>query len=88
LNSAPNRAKIQPVNPTQRQILKQLEKLKPGATICPGQLARKCGSTLAKIRSDLLDLAQAKKIVLSQRGQTVSGANPKGPFRVRAAGTP
>ncbi len=64
------------------QILARLAELKPGTTMCPGRLARDCRTTLAKARADLMALARAKKIKLSQRGKTVRPGEIKGPFRV------
>ena len=48
-----------------RQMLARLSELKPGTTMCPGQLSRDCGTTLAKARADILALAEAGKIALS-----------------------
>ncbi len=64
-------------------MLDRLSALKPGTTMCPGQLSRDCGTTLAQARADILALAEAGKIVLSQCGKKVAGAKIKGPFRVR-----
>jgi hypothetical protein len=66
-----------------RQTLARLFELKPGTTICPGQLSRDCGTTLAQARADILALADAGKIQLSQRGKKVAGPKIKGPFRVK-----
>ena len=67
----------------QRCLLLRLAGLKPGATMCPGQLSRHCGTTLAKARDDILSLARAGRIALSQRGRSVRPDGLKGPFRVR-----
>jgi hypothetical protein len=67
----------------QRCLLRRLDGLKPGATMCPGRLSRDCGTTLAKARHDILILARAGRIALSQRGQSVTPDGLKGPFRVR-----
>ena len=64
-------------------MLARLAELKPGTTMCPGQLSRDCGTTLAQAREDILALAEAGKISLSQRGKKVAGTTMKGPFRVR-----
>jgi hypothetical protein len=66
-----------------RRILDRLAKLRPGTTMCPGQLSRDCGTTLAKARADILALADAGEIELSHRGKKVAGLYIKGPFRVR-----
>ncbi len=67
----------------QRRMLARLQALQVGSTMCPGKLARACGSDLKTLRPDLLDLAASGKVVLSQRGEDVSPAGLKGPFRVR-----
>jgi hypothetical protein len=64
-------------------MVERLARLRPGVTICPGQLARDCGSTLAALRGDLLALAREKRIVLSQGGKPVQPEAFKGPFRVQ-----
>jgi hypothetical protein len=71
------------VNALRRRILDHLAELRPGSTMCPGQLSRDCGTTLAKARADILALAEAGEIELSQRGKKVAGSHIKGPFRVR-----
>ena len=70
------------MNALRRRILDRLAELRPDATMCPGQLSRDCGTTLAKARADILALAETGKIQLSQRGKKVAGAKIKGPFRV------
>ena len=67
----------------QRRMLERLETLSDGTTMCPGKLARDCGSTLAEARPELLALATSRKIVVSQRGKAVKPGEIKGPFRVR-----
>ena len=67
----------------QRRLLGQLKSVREGATMCPGKLSRECGSTLAQTRPDLLALAHAGKVLLSQGGHAVKGDVIKGPFRVR-----
>ena len=71
------------MNALRRQILNRLADLKPDTTMCPGKLSRDCGTTLAQARADILALAEAGKIQLSQRGKKVAGSQIKGPFRVR-----
>jgi hypothetical protein len=66
-----------------RRLLDRLADLKPNTTMCPGQLALECGTTLREAREDILALARAGKIKLSQRGNEISGENLKGPFRVK-----
>jgi len=71
------------MNALQRCLLQRLDRLKRGATMCPGRLSRDCGTTLAKARHDILALSRAGRIVLSQRGQSVTPDGLKGAFRVR-----
>ncbi len=65
------------------RLLERLRHLRPGTTMCPGQLARDCGSTLAAARSTMMALADSNQIIVSQRGKTVAPNSIKGPFRVR-----
>jgi uncharacterized protein DUF3253 len=65
-----------------QRLLKRLKKLPAETTMCPGKLARDCGTVLDAARSYLLDLASAGKVRLSQRGKTVHPQELKGPFRV------
>ena len=65
-----------------QKLMKRLKKLPVGITMCPGTLARDCGTVLADARSGLLDLASAGQVRLSQRGKTVNPQELKGPFRV------
>jgi hypothetical protein len=72
------------VSSLRERLLARLKSLRPGTTVCPGKLARDCGTTLRAARADLLALAQAGKITLSQRGRDLGPAHAvKGPFRVR-----
>jgi hypothetical protein len=66
----------------QRRMIERLETLREGTTICPGRLARDCGSTLKTVRPHLMELAQMGKIVLSQKGRKVNPSSLQGPFRV------
>jgi Protein of unknown function (DUF3253) len=65
-----------------QRLLKHLKKLPAGTTVCPGKLARDCGTVLNAARSDLLALASAGEIRLSQHGKIVNPQKLKGPFRV------
>jgi Protein of unknown function (DUF3253) len=73
------------MSPLRHHLLERLAQLSPYTTMCPGKLARDCGTTLAKAREDILTLARAGKIKLTQRGKPVPGNEPKGPFRVSLA---
>jgi hypothetical protein len=70
------------MNGLQNRLLAKLSKLPDGVTMCPGRLAGDCGTVLAAIRGDLIQLAIDDKIVITQRGQPVAAENLKGPFRV------
>jgi hypothetical protein len=71
------------VTTLQQRLLKRLAHVNPGATMCPGQLSRDCGTTLRAARADIMALARAKKIALSQGNKPVKPDTLKGPFRVR-----
>jgi DNA-binding GntR family transcriptional regulator len=64
------------------KILARLKRLRPGTTMCPGRLARDCGTVLASIRAELKTLADENTIVITQSGTIVAPGNLKGPFRV------
>ncbi len=66
----------------QQRLIKRLKTLPAGTTMCAGRLARDCGTVLSKIREDLLELALAGEIQISQKGKAVSPQGLKGPFRV------
>ncbi len=65
-----------------QRLIKRLEKLPTGTTMCPGTLARESGTVLSNIREDLLDLASGGEVRLTQQGKVVSPRRLKGPFRV------
>jgi hypothetical protein len=71
------------MNALQKRMMQRLENLRPGTTMCPGQLARDCDSTLNAARADLLALTRSGAVALSQRGKSASPDDLKGPFRVR-----
>jgi hypothetical protein len=66
----------------QQKVLDRLADVREGATMCPGKLARDCGTTLRQAREDILELARAGKITLRQHGKRVPPDGLKGPFRV------
>ena len=71
------------MNALQHRILSRLADLKPGTTMCPGKLSRDCDTTLSEAREDMMILARANKIALSQGGKMAKPELLKGPFRVR-----
>jgi DNA-binding FadR family transcriptional regulator len=66
----------------QDRILAELARLKPGTTLCPGELARRLGTTLRALRSTYAALAAAGRIAVTQRGRPADLATLRGPFRV------
>ena len=65
-----------------QRLIERLKKLSAGTTMCPGALARESGTVLSKIQEDLLDLASAGEIRISQKGKVVNRRELKRPFRV------
>lgn len=70
------------VNAMRQRILAELATLRPGTTICPGELARRCGTTLRALRADYAALAAEGRIAVSQRGRVADLSTLRGPFRV------
>ncbi len=66
------------------EVLRVLEGLRPGATICPGELARRLGSTQAALRPLLAGLAAQGRVAITQRGAPADLATLRGPYRVAA----
>ncbi len=68
-------------------ILERLERLKKGATMCPGAMARELmpdePHPLALLRPLLFELQEQRRVKLSQAGQAVIWQKVRGPFRVR-----
>ncbi|MEO0055504.1 MAG: hypothetical protein RLZZ50_1451 [Verrucomicrobiota bacterium] len=60
----------------------ELAGLRPGATLCPGVLASRLGSTQAELRAVLADLAEQKRVVITQRSEPADLATLRGPYRV------
>jgi hypothetical protein len=71
------------MNGLRERMLERLGRLRPGTTMCPGRLARDCGTTLVAARGEIMALADQRKIALSQRGADVAPGEIRGPFRVR-----
>ncbi len=67
------------------EVLRVRDELRPGATICPGELARRLGSTqaaLRSLRSLLAGLAAQGRVAITQRGAPADLATLRGPYRV------
>jgi hypothetical protein len=70
-----------------KKLKERLQRLRHGTTMCPGRLARDCGTTLREARGEILALAKAGRITVSQRGRDLAPESEiKGPFRVRWRG--
>ena len=67
------------------EVLRLLEELRPGATICPGELARRLGGTQASLRPLLIELAKAGCVKITQRGRPADLEIVRGPYRVARA---
>jgi|GEM_PF-659609 len=67
-------------------ILDRVERLRPGTSICPGQLAREVGLSPRDLRKYLQVLEQKSRIVVKQRGAARRLAEVHGPFRVASPG--
>ncbi len=66
------------------KLLDRLKRLRAGTTMCPGRLARDCGTTLREARGEMMALAKAGEIAVSQRAKDIApDREVKGPFRVR-----
>ena len=64
------------------KLLAELVPLKPGATMCPGELARRLGTTQKALRPTLVELQQSGVIKVTQGGKPKSLASVRGPYRV------
>ena len=68
------------------QILTEISTLRKGTTICPGELSQRIltgtDQPLSLLRPLLFELAEARKIRLSQKGSIVLWPQIRGPFRV------
>lgn len=63
-------------------IREVLDTLRPEATMCSGELARRVGATQATLRPVLVALADEGVVVITQRGETADLRTLRGPYRV------
>ncbi len=68
--------------PSSGAILAELSTLRPGSTLCPGELARRLGTTQAELRPHLQTLADEGRVVVTQRGASADLRTLRGPYRV------
>ncbi|TGN61777.1 DUF3253 domain-containing protein [Paracoccus liaowanqingii] len=70
-----------------RAILAQVDRLRPGTTCCPSQIARDLASDwrplMTPLRQAALDLAAEGRIRVTQKGRP-AGPAPRGPIRLAA----
>jgi DNA-binding MarR family transcriptional regulator len=71
--------------PTAGAVLAALAGLRPGASCCPGTLARRLGTTPGTLRPILARLAAAGRVRITQQGRPRDLATLRGPYRVAAA---
>jgi hypothetical protein len=64
------------------KILEVLATLNPGATMCPGDLARRLGTWQAALRPLLAELAARGEVTITQRGSPADLRTLRGPYRV------
>ncbi len=69
-------------------ILAMLAERKSGATICPGEVARKLHPDtwrdhMEEVRSVARRLVADGRLVITQRGQVVDPSTAKGPIRLK-----
>jgi hypothetical protein len=75
----------QPAVVSAEAVLYELGTLRQGATMCPGALARRLGSSPALLRPVLAGLAAGGRVVITQRGRPADLALLVGPYRVAPA---
>jgi hypothetical protein len=63
-------------------VLARLARIPPGATACPGRVARDVGRRLAEVRQVLAALETEGRLAVFQRGRPATLAALRGPFRV------
>lgn len=71
--------------PSPDAILAPLAALRAGATMCPGELARRLGTSQAELRPTLVALAAEGRINITQRGAPADLRTLRGPYRVALA---
>lgn len=68
-------------------ILRQLKARRPGASICPSEVARELAEDwrplMDSVRASAIAMADAGEIVITQRDQAVDGRTARGPIRLR-----
>lgn len=71
------------------RILSEIARLKPGTTVCPGELGHRIlpetEQPLILLRPLVYELAAARKLRLRQKGDVVLWQKIRGPFRVGPA---
>jgi len=70
------------VGGVETRVIELLAAVRDGATVCPGDVARKLGTTQRELRPVLAELARAGKIAVTQRGRAADLRTLRGPYRV------
>jgi hypothetical protein len=65
-------------------VLRVLEGLGEGATMCAGMVARRVATTLRELRGLLVEMQRDGEIEVFQRGASVDLRTARGPIRVSA----
>lgn len=72
-------------------ILAALAQRRPGATVCPSEVARACGgedwrALMEPVRTAARELEAEGELEVTQRGERVDPATARGAIRLRRAG--
>jgi len=71
--------------PKTERLLRILGELRPGSSLCPGELARRLGETQASLRPLLATLAAEGRVRITQSGADADLASLRGPYRVASS---
>lgn len=78
------------MSPAERTVLAELSRLRPGTTLCAGELARRVfpgkERPLDSLRPVLLRMERSGSVRVMQRGQAADLETLRGPFRVATGG--
>lgn len=66
----------------EKEVLAELARVRAGRTLCPGELARRLGTTQRALRPTLAALEARGLVRCSQRGVVKRLAEIRGPYRV------
>lgn len=66
-------------------VLTELARLRAGTTVCPGELAKRLGTTPRALRPFLAELEARRVLVVLQRGVVKPLRDVRGPYRIARA---